>query len=206
MNEEAEFGERLTAALARHQAGDAAARDQLIALSCDRIVLLSRHALRSYPGVARWEDTDDISQNVALRLWQSLSALQPPTALDFARFISVQIRRELLDMARKYAGPEGLGANHKSVGERIYHSSFGGTDAGHEPIQLAAWAEFHVAVDALPDDEQALFDLLWYQGLSQPQAAAILGVSERTVRRKWRTARARVLSTLTGEPFAESAE
>lgn len=200
------FSERLGTVLDRHIAGDATARPELISLFCDRIVLLSRHALRSYPGVARWEDTDDIAQNVSLRLWQSLKDVYPPTPSDFVRFTAVQIRRELLDMARKYAGPEGLNTNHKSIGSRIYHSSFGGTDDTHEPIHLAAWAEFHVAVNALPDDERATFDLLWYQGLSQPQAATLLDLSERTIRRRWRTGRARVLATLTGEPFFEAAE
>ena len=103
-------------------------------------------------------------------------------------------------------GSEGLNANHKSIGSRIYHSSFGGTDDTHEPIHLAAWAEFHVAVNALPDDERATFDLLWYQGLSQPRAAALLDLSERTIRRRWRTGRARVLATLTGESFFDAAE
>ncbi len=33
------------------------------------------------------------------------------------------------------------------------------------------------------------FHLLWYQGLKQHQAAELLGVTERTVKNRWRRAR-----------------
>ena len=74
--------------------------------------------------------------------------------------------------------------------------------AGHEsldPGRLAIWSEFHRQVEALPDEEQAVFDLLWYQGLSQAAAAAVLGVNERTVKRRWQSARVKLHDALEGE-------
>ena len=44
-----------------------------------------------------------------------------------------------------------------------------------------------------------MFDLLFYQGLSQAEAAAVLGVSEVTIKRRWRSARMRLVQTLGGE-------
>src|SRR5262245_60781966 len=47
---------------------------------------------------------------------------------------------------------------------------------------LRRWTEFHEAVARLPDDLRAVLDLLWYQGMSQAEAAELLGVAVRTVK------------------------
>jgi DNA-directed RNA polymerase specialized sigma24 family protein len=41
-------------------------------------------------------------------------------------------------------------------------------------------------------------DLLFYQGLQQAEAAAVLGVSERTVKRRWQSARLALHEALGG--------
>jgi DNA-directed RNA polymerase specialized sigma24 family protein len=38
-----------------------------------------------------------------------------------------------------------------------------------------------------------VFDLIYYQGLTRVDAAGLLGVSERTVKRRWRAARLRLM-------------
>ena len=53
---------------------------------------------------------------------------------------------------------------------------------------LAQWTELHQHIDALPDDEREVVGLLFYQGLSQAEAAELLGVSVRTVQRRWHSA------------------
>ena len=45
-------------------------------------------------------------------------------------------------------------------------------DTTHDPDRLAAWTDFHREVEALPAEEREVFDLLFYQGLSQAEAAA----------------------------------
>ena len=50
----------------------------------------------------------------------------------------------------------------------------------------------------MPDAEREVFDLLWYQGLSQAEAAALLGVTERVVRYRWRSARLKLHEMLGG--------
>ena len=67
-----------------------------------------------------------------------------------------------------------------------------------EPARLALWTEFHRQVEALPDDEREVFDLLWYQELSQAEAAAIVGVSDRTIKSRWRSARLKLHEALGG--------
>ena len=50
---------------------------------------------------------------------------------------------------------------------------------------------------------RAVFDLLWYQGMSQAEAAALLGVAVPTVKLRWMKARLQVQQALDGSPFDE---
>ena len=188
----------------RLRAGDASARDQLVAASCSRLLVLTRKMLRRYPRVKRWEQTDDVTQNVTLRLRRTLNQVTPESVRDFLRLASLNIRRELLDLVKHYYGPDGLGAHYISD-----HGTFVATDTAsdkqqppdvaHEPSRLAQWGDFHAKVEELPDEEREVFDLLWYQGLSQAEAAQVLEVSERTVQRRWQAARLQLFDALHGE-------
>ena len=44
-----------------------------------------------------------------------------------------------------------------------------------------------------------MFNLLWYQELTQAEAAALLGVTERVVKWRWRAARLALHQALKGE-------
>jgi RNA polymerase sigma-70 factor (ECF subfamily) len=188
----------------RLQAGDEAARDELLYHSCDRLRRLSRKMLRGFPGVHRWEQTDDVLQNAAVRLCRALREVRPPTAADFFRLAAAEVRRELLDLARRHAGAHGLGAHHESRAAPTHDAGdapaaeFQPVDTTNDPDRLAAWTEFHRAAEALPPEAREIFDLLYYQGISQLEAAAILGVSERTVKRRWQSARLQLHLALEG--------
>jgi RNA polymerase sigma-70 factor (ECF subfamily) len=185
--------------LDRLRAGDDSARDELLKVACDRLGRLARRMLRGYPGVRRWEQTDDVLQGAALRLWRSLEEVKPASVRRFIGLAAAQIRRELIDLARHYGGPDGPGRHHPV---RAGPDGSGGppdpdTDTD-DPARLAAWTEFHEHVEALPGDEKEVFNLLWYQGLPQAEAAALLGVTERVVRYRWRAARLRLHERLGG--------
>ncbi len=75
--------------------------------------------------------------------------------------------------------------------------------ASGEPTTLLEWSEFHEWVDSLPDDEREVFDLLWYQQLTQEQAAEVLGVTTRTIRRRWQDARLKLCKARLGESLPE---
>lgn len=129
--------------------------------------------------------------------------MKPPTVRDFFRLAAWHIRRELIDLARHYFGPEGLGANHASQGQERADSqtppAHEGLDYSRDPNRLVGWEEFHRGIDALADPEREVVDLIWYQGLTQVEAADLLGVTERTVKRRWQTARQRLQDVLHGE-------
>jgi RNA polymerase sigma factor (sigma-70 family) len=174
--------------------GDEVARGALLGCAGHRLTLLARRMLRGFPGVSRWEQTDDVVQNALIRLDRALRAVPPTTAAGFLRLATVQIRRELVDLARHYSGPEGLGTHHRDPPNPIDSGEAGEdpSDSAADPCQLAAWTDFHRQAAALPDDDRAVFDLLWYQGLTHAAAAAVLGVSERTIGRRWFSARSRL--------------
>ena len=115
------------------------------------------------------------------------------------------IRRELLDLARHYYGPLGLGANDAipaaGVPGRAEEYAPGGED---DPAELAAFTELHLRIAALPADEGEVFDLTWYHGLTQKEVAAQIGVSVKTVRLRWVAARLRLARGL-GGPVPEIA-
>ena len=62
-------------------------------------------------------------------------------------------------------------------------------DPGGEPSTLAEWTDFHEKVQRLPQTEREVFDLLWYEGLTQAETAQLLGVTDRTVKNRWRSAK-----------------
>jgi RNA polymerase sigma-70 factor (ECF subfamily) len=188
--------------LDRLRAGDDSARDELLTIACERLRRLARKMLRGYPGVRRWEQTDDVLQNAALRLCRTLEEIRPASVRSFINLAAVVIRRELIDLARHYDGPWGPGRHHISrPGSDSSAGTPGPPDPGtdtDDPARLAAWTEFHAKVGTLPDEEREVFDLLWYQGLPQAEAAALLGVTERVVKYRWRSARLKLHRKLGG--------
>lgn len=181
--------------------GNERARSDLFAHVGERLRLLARQMLRNFPGVGRWEQTDDVFQGAVIRLCRSLEAAQSESVLHFYKLAALQIRRELIDMARHYMGPHGQGAKHHSDELCQSSANHGKLHLAHseEPATLDEWTLFHEKVSALPDEERELFGILWYEGLTQDQAAELLGVSIRTVKRRWQSARLKLIDALDGE-------
>jgi RNA polymerase sigma-70 factor (ECF subfamily) len=185
--------------------GDEATYGQLLAHAVERLRRLARKMLRAFPDLRRWEMTDDVLQNALLRLHRCLAEVRPRSTKDFFNLAAVQMRRELLDLAKHHFGPQGGAANHHTDGHGLAADDEGGPlrqlqDAAEEPATLDDWTEFHAQVEALPEDERQAVGLLYYQGLSQEEAAAVLGVSVRTVKRRWQSARLLLARALQGQP------
>jgi RNA polymerase sigma-70 factor (ECF subfamily) len=176
----------------RLAAGDAAARNELIDRACQRLQRLAHKMRQDFARLKRLEDTDDVLNNAVLRLLRRLQADTRPTSVaEFFRVAAREIRCELLDLVKHHFGPQGQATRE---GNNL--------DAGHsgtppqetptttyEPSRLAVWTEFHQQVGRLPEDERAVVDLLWYQGLKQAEAATLLGVAPITIKRRWASAR-----------------
>lgn len=188
----------------RLQAGDETAREELIKSACARMERLTHNMLKSYPRVQRWEQTDDVFQNAVMRLYRSLADIKPKTVQEFFRLAALNIRRELLDLVKHYYGPRGQGAKHATLpggdaAQDISRAPYDRDDVTHEPGRIALWEEFHRKVEELPEEERQVFDLLWYQGLTQAEAADILKVTDRTIKRRWQSARLMLHDALHGD-------
>jgi RNA polymerase sigma-70 factor (ECF subfamily) len=188
------------------RAGDDTARAMLVEHACERLRGLARKMLRRYPKVHRWEETDDVFVAAVTRLHRALETVQPESPRHFYNLAATQIRRVLVDLARHYCGPEGLGSRHDTVGARTDEDltpKYERADSAAEPSNLAQWSEFHQQVEAMPEEEREVFNLVWYEELTHEQVAEILGVTTRTVRRRWQDARYRLQKARLGEPLPE---
>jgi RNA polymerase sigma-70 factor (ECF subfamily) len=130
-------------------------------------------------------ETDDVVQQALVRLYRALATVQPPTVRAYFGLAARQIRWVLQDMARKLATAKVVRYADALPAERLH-------DPADEPSNLLEWCEFHERVNALPDEQREVFDLLLYQGLPQAEAAALLGISVRSVKRLWQQARLRL--------------
>lgn len=222
---EVSITDRVAELLARLHRGDAKARDELINVADLRLQHLTRKMLGGFSRLRQWEQSSDVSQNAMLRLRRALDDVSPRTPAEFYGLAAEQIRRELLDLTRYYFGrgnapespsepkPEApepevdaqpskrgragvmtpLGDDRSPDGDRPQTG-----ELTHNPSELAAWSEFHAQVAELPENERQVVDLLWYQELSQPEAADALGVDVSTVKRRWRSAKLMLHDKLSG--------
>ncbi len=195
--------------LERLAAGDPLARDRIIELCSGRLRQIAHRMLGRFPNVRRWDDTDDVFQNAALRLHQALGQTQPETPRGIMGLAATQLHRELIDLARRYAGPMSFAAHHATRAPGGGHdpsSSGSPRPAGLEAVAEAAedslerWTMFHEAIASLPGELREVFHLVWYLGVDQKSIAALLDCSERTVKTRWREARETVRAALGGQP------
>lgn len=177
----------LQAWLVQWRNGDREALNQILARVSRRLLSLARQVLRGYPGVERWTESDDVLQNASLRLVRALESVEPRSMRDFYALAALQIRRELVDLSRHHFGPHGQAAHHDSRGGDSRPPPEP-SDWSHEPGGLVQWREFHERIETLPEDEREVVGLLYYQGLTQAEAATVLDVNVRTIQRRWHAA------------------
>jgi RNA polymerase sigma-70 factor (ECF subfamily) len=188
-NPSSTIGPLLTAAVR----GEEAARQQLIHHAYERLRYLARLILNAdFPRLKAPPallDTTDVANQVALGLLQALDEIRPATPEDFFRLAAQRIRWLLLDHAKQTDLRARLRQELPLPREEAPDREQSG------PVILAA---LYAQIEALPEKERAVVDLLYFHGLSQPETAALLGITERSVRRYWVSARLKLVSALKG--------
>lgn len=199
-----ETAAQLQAWLDRLNAGDQSARDELIRHASARLRGLAGKMMQKYNRLERWVDIDDVLQNAVVRLLRAMGSTPVRSVQEFFSLAALQIRRELIDLCRHYFGPQGVGANHESA--RVEGATGDDWRPLVEPVvqgdqdqqELAFWKDFHLLIERLPAGERCVFDLVWYHGMTQAEAAIVLGLSEAKVKRLWVAAREQLKTALGG--------
>lgn len=194
----------LTECLQKLSAGDDAARGTILEVCNGRIRELSHRLLGKFARVRRWDDTDDVAQNAALRLYKALADCTPDTPKGLMGLLATQIQRELIDLARKHSGPMSYAANHGtnvregSTGAEYIIEGVSDQESPEDEIPIERWELFHRAVEGLPEELREVFKLTWYLGLDREAIGKALGISVRTVSRRWQEARELVGQAMAG--------
>jgi RNA polymerase sigma factor (sigma-70 family) len=133
---------------------------------------------RGYPRLTRPPlnlQVDEMLGAVVERLLKALREARPTTTRQFFALASQHLRWELNDLARRLdMRPPVMDAMVGMI-PAAADSGSGLTVAGHRMI---------AAIDGLPQDEREAFDLVRIQGMTHTEAAEMLGVSPKTVRRR----------------------
>ena len=182
--------------LAKLAAGDDSARVKILEVCQGRLQELAHRLLGGkFSKVRRWDDTNDVAQNAALRLYRALAETVPDSPRGLMGLVATQIHRELIDLARKHSGPMSYAANHGTnvmagLDGPVHVVDEAAEDRDtDEAIPAERWEAFHNAVEKLPAEHREVFSLIWYLGVDQKTAADTLGCSQRTVGRRWQDAR-----------------
>ena len=168
----------LTDLIHRAEQGDADAADRLFAATYADLCTLAR--MRLWPAVA-------IRCSTRVRWSTSRTcALPPPAALNiedrvhFLRWAGRVMRSVIVDFARRRtADPRGGGAAHVALTTGIADER---RDSAEEILAV------HEALDDLAAVDPRLaqvVELRYFGGLTEPEIAEALGVTDRTVRRDW---------------------
>ena len=181
------------------KSGDDRAKALLIDHACERLFELTRKMFRGFPGLRRWEQTDDVFQNALIRLHRALASVELESVRHFFNLAAEIVRRELLDLKKHHFGPHGDGANHHTDHQPPDEAGGSLSRRAEEPEDLSAWGEFHERVGRLPDEHRELVNMLFYEGLTQEEAAAVLGISTRTLKRRWQEAKQQLHEELCDE-------
>jgi RNA polymerase sigma-70 factor (ECF subfamily) len=133
---------------------------------------------RAYPRLTRPPlnlQADEMLGAVVERLLKALRQARPASVRQFFALAGQHLRWELNDIARRLDEQPVVGALHEGVG-----TAPAGSDSGLTPDARRMLA----AIDRLPEGEREVFDLVRIQGLTQAEAAQVLGVSAMTVNRR----------------------
>jgi RNA polymerase sigma-70 factor (ECF subfamily) len=139
---------------------------------------------KNYPRLTRPPanlETDELLGGVVARLLTALRTIRPATVRQFFALACLHMRWQLNDLARRLdEQPAALSLPEAGVAGPPVSTGSGLTPAGRRMLE---------AIESLPDDEREVFDVVGIQGLTQAELAGLVGVSEKTVKRRLNRAR-----------------
>jgi RNA polymerase sigma factor (sigma-70 family) len=173
----------LQAVIDRMRQGDRQACRELLERAHGRLrKLAARMLVGSFPALRSSHDLDSVVDEVWMRLVQATEKAEPPTVADFFRLAAHKVRQVLLDLAdrQRHRGRERVVGDNSGAGDWLEAA-----DQSHDPARLALWSELHDKVEALPEQERAVFEMHYYLGIPQSEIAQVLGLHPRKVSYLW---------------------
>jgi RNA polymerase sigma factor (sigma-70 family) len=154
----------------------------LLSRSVNRLHTLCATLLhRNYPRLTRPPlnlQSEEMLSAVVERMIKALREVRPGTVRQFFALANQHMRWELNDLARKLdAHTQAIELRESAVGAPSPTES-SASASGPSIIRILE------AIDGLPEEDRETFYLVRVQGMTQPAAAEVLGVSTRTVQRR----------------------
>ncbi len=188
--------------------GDSAAEPiirELLERSVGRLrALCATFLYKGYPRLTRPPvslESDELLSGLVARLLTALRATRPPTVRQFFGLANQHIRWELNDLARRLdERPVAI-----PLADAVFACAPSSTGSGLTP----AGVRILETIESLPEDEREVFELVGLQGLTHPEVATVIGISEKTVQRRLQRARlmlAERLADLRSSTFEGNAE
>ena len=194
MNGTGETLGKIDACLARLQAGDASAWDELFEHAFKRLLEQCGRIVRQQVSVPSALITENsVLAESYQRLCKAMQAenVSPTTAREFFGLTARNIRWQVQDMLRKRSEKQGDTGLFQLL-----------TSTGPSPDESAEegekWELFWAAVAKLSDEDREVFDLLWVNGLSQYEAAAAIGKTRNQVDAAWRRVKVAIVKSCQG--------
>jgi RNA polymerase sigma factor (sigma-70 family) len=151
----------------------------LIERSVDRLRLLCcTLLLRSYPRLTKPPlnlEADELLGSVVDRLLKALRDVRPSNVRQFFALANRHMRWELNDLARRL--------DRETPAQGLSGAVIVSPDTSESQLSPNTLRVLE-AIESLPEEEREAFDLVRIQGFTQVEAADLLGVSPKTVRRR----------------------
>jgi RNA polymerase sigma factor (sigma-70 family) len=151
----------------------------LLEQAAHRLHLLCASLLhRSYPRLTRPPlnlETEEMLGAVVERLLKALRQARPTTVRQFFALAGQHMRWELNDLARRL--------DEHPRGKPVESSVVPAPDSNDSCLSFNG-RRMIAAIEDLPKEEREVFDLVRIQGVAQTEAAELLGISTKTVKRR----------------------
>jgi len=119
--------------------------------------------------------TDEMLGAVVERLLRAMRAVRPQTVKQFFALVNKHMRWELNDLARRLDEQPTPVELHEGMATAPASIESALTPDGRRMLEV---------IDNLPEEEREAFGLVRIQGMTQAEAAEVLGVSPKTVQRR----------------------
>jgi RNA polymerase sigma-70 factor (ECF subfamily) len=158
---------------------------ELLGKSVDRLDMLCASLLHhSYPRLTRPPlnlQSEEMIGAVVERMMKAMRQVRPTTVRQFFALANQHIRWELNHLARRLDDSTHAEELHESA---IQAPTGAGSAAQTTSSVSRNTARIMEAIEGLPEEERETFSLVRIQGMTHCNAAAVLGVSVKTVQRR----------------------